>query len=161
MADTLSPVERSKRMARIRSRDTGPELVVRRMVHAMGYRYRLHRADLPGRPDLVFPGRKAVVYVHGCFWHRHPDPKCQLARLPKSKLGFWEPKLLLNRQRDETGFMIRRTEGLTIVTRGVTWTDADVRGIDENGISLCVLGGLLKLVEWPAIETLLVEELDA
>ena len=91
---------RSERMARIRGRDTKPELVVRRMLHAMGYRYRLHARDLPGKPDIVFRGRKLAVFVHGCFWHRHPDPACPLARLPKSRLDFWVPKLEANRARD-------------------------------------------------------------
>ena len=97
--DTLSPIERSKRMSLIRNRDTMPELVVRRLVHRLGFRYRLHRSDLPGKPDLVFSKRRKVVFVHGCFWHRHPD--CPLARLPKSRLGFWVPKLEKNRERDE------------------------------------------------------------
>ena len=100
MADTLSPIERSERMSRVRGKDTGPEMAVRRLVHAMGYRYRLHRADLPGKPDLAFPGRRAIIFVHGCFWHRHPDPNCRLARKPKSRLDFWEPKLNGNRARD-------------------------------------------------------------
>lgn len=98
--DTLSPKERSERMARVRGRDTKPEMIVRRLTHAMGYRYRLHRADLPGKPDLVFPGRRKVIFVHGCFWHRHDDPECRLARMPKSRLDFWGPKLERNRQRD-------------------------------------------------------------
>lgn len=100
MADSLTPKERSRRMAAIRGRDTKPELVVRRLVHALGYRYRLHGRGLPGRPDMVFPGRRAVIFVHGCFWHRHPDPTCPLARLPKSRLDFWLPKLEGNRRRD-------------------------------------------------------------
>lgn len=100
MADTLSPSERSERMSRVRGKDTKPELVVRRLVYGRGYRYRLHRRDLPGIPDLVFPSRKKVVFIHGCFWHRHPDPACKLARLPKSRLDFWLPKLEGNRQRD-------------------------------------------------------------
>jgi DNA mismatch endonuclease (patch repair protein) len=99
--DTLSPEARSERMSRVRGVDTKPELAVRRLVHGMGYRYRLHRRGLPGTPDLVFPGRKKVIFVHGCFWHRHPDPKCALARLPKSRLDFWLPKLEGNRERDE------------------------------------------------------------
>lgn len=88
-------------MARVRSKDTKPELIVRRLVHGMGYRYRLHAKDLPGKPDLVFRPRRKVVFVHGCFWHRHPDPGCPLARLPKSRLEFWLPKLEANRARDE------------------------------------------------------------
>jgi DNA mismatch endonuclease (patch repair protein) len=98
--DTLSPAERSARMARVRHRDTKPEIRVRRLVSAMGYRYRLQYKKVPGRPDLAFPGRRKVVFVHGCFWHRHPDPACQLARLPKSRLEFWVPKLEGNRARD-------------------------------------------------------------
>lgn len=100
MVDTLTPKARSERMARVRNRDTKPELVVRRMLHAMGYRYRLHAKDLPGKPDIVFRGRKKVIFVHGCFWHRHPDPACPLARMPKSRLDFWLPKLEANRARD-------------------------------------------------------------
>ena len=100
MTDTLTPKERSQRMSLVRGKDTKPEMFVRRLVHRMGYRYRLHRRDLPGTPDLVFPGRKKVLYVHGCYWHRHPDPKCKLARLPKSRLEFWLPKLEANAARD-------------------------------------------------------------
>ncbi len=99
--DTLSTKQRSERMSLVRDRDTKLEMAIRRLVHYMGYRYRLHRRDLPGTPDLVFSGRKKAVFVHGCFWHRHPDPACRLARLPKSKLDFWGPKLETNRKRDE------------------------------------------------------------
>lgn len=99
--DTLNPAQRSERMKRVRGRDTKPELLVRRLAHSMGYRFRLHRCDLPGTPDLVFPSRMKVIQVNGCFWHKHLDPKCPLARLPKSKLDFWGPKLETNRKRDE------------------------------------------------------------
>lgn len=100
MVDTLTHTQRSERMSRIRGRDTGPEWAVRRAAHAMGYRYRLHRRSLPGRPDLVFPSMRKAIYVHGCFWHRHPDPACKLARLPKSRVDFWMTKLQGNRERD-------------------------------------------------------------
>lgn len=100
MADTLSRMERSERMGRVRSVDTGPEIKVRRLVHKLGFRFRLHRKDLPGCPDLVFPRLRSAIFVHGCFWHRHPDPSCRLARLPKSRIDFWKPKLTANRQRD-------------------------------------------------------------
>lgn len=100
VADTLTKAERSARMSRIAGKDTRPEMVVRRLVHAMGYRYRLHRRDLPGKPDLVFPARRKVIFVHGCFWHRHADSACKLARLPKSRLDFWLPKLEGNAARD-------------------------------------------------------------
>ncbi|KRB21885.1 endonuclease [Mesorhizobium sp. Root695] len=87
-------------MARIHGRDTKPEMVVRRLLHGMGYRYRLHRGDLPGKPDIAFGKRKKAIFIHGCFWHRHDDPTCRLARLPKSRLEFWEPKLSANAKRD-------------------------------------------------------------
>jgi DNA mismatch endonuclease (patch repair protein) len=98
--DNETSAQRSKQMSRIRSKHTEPELLVRRLVHGMGYRYRLHRRDLPGSPDLVFPSRHKVILVHGCFWHRHPDPSCPLTRTPKSRLDFWIPKFEANRQRD-------------------------------------------------------------
>lgn len=98
--DSLTPLQRSERMSKVRSANTQLEMAVRRLVHGMGYRYRLHRKDLPGKPDLVFPGRRKVIFVHGCFWHRHGDPACRLARLPKSRLDFWLPKLSANEERD-------------------------------------------------------------
>jgi len=96
--DTLSRDERSRRMALIRCKDTKPELLVRRIARSCGYKFRLHVPDLPGKPDLVFPKLRKVIFVHGCYWHRHPG--CSLARLPKSKLRFWVPKLTENRRRD-------------------------------------------------------------
>jgi len=98
LADTLSPEERSRRMALVRSVDTKPEMRVRRAAHSMGYRYRLHAKDLPGKPDLVFRSRKAAILVHGCFWHQHTD--CKLARTPKSRIEFWRNKLEGNKVRD-------------------------------------------------------------
>lgn len=98
--DTMSPAERSERMSRVRGKGSKAELHVRALVHRMGYRYRLHGAKLPGKPDLVFAGRRKVIFVHGCFWHRHPDPACKLARMPKSRQDFWAPKLEGNRARD-------------------------------------------------------------
>lgn len=87
-------------MRAIRSKDTKPEMAVRRLAHAMGYRFRLHREDLPGKPDMVFPSRHAVIFVHGCFWHLHPDPDCKGARRPKSNTDYWHPKLTRNQTRD-------------------------------------------------------------
>jgi DNA mismatch endonuclease (patch repair protein) len=98
--DTLSRAQRSERMARVRAKDSHAEKRVRSIVHVMGYRFRLHGAKLPGKPDLVFASRQKVIFVHGCFWHRHPDPNCRLARLPKSRQDFWIPKLEGNRERD-------------------------------------------------------------
>ena len=85
-------------MRRIRRSGTKPEMRVRRAAHRLGYRFRLHRSDLPGTPDLVFPRLRKVVFVHGCFWHQHPG--CRLARQPKSRLNYWLPKFARNRQRD-------------------------------------------------------------
>jgi len=87
-------------MRRIRSRDTSPELTVRRIVHGLGYRYRLHRKNLPGRPDLVFVSRRKVIFVHGCFWHRHEAALCSDSRLPQSNASYWTPKLNANVERD-------------------------------------------------------------
>lgn len=98
--DSLTPEQRSERMGRIKGRNTRPEMVVRRLLHGLGYRYRLHARELPGRPDIVFRRRRLAIFVHGCFWHRHPDPACKLARLPKSRLDFWLPKLEGNATRD-------------------------------------------------------------
>lgn len=98
MADTLSPQERSKRMSLIRGTGSAPEMKLRRLVHGMGFRYRLHVKELPGKPDMVFLSRRAVIFMHGCFWHHHKG--CKLARFPKSKLDFWKPKLEENRKRD-------------------------------------------------------------
>lgn len=88
-------------MSLIRAKDTGPEMVVRRLLHSMGYRYRLHDRRLPGCPDLVFHSRRKAIFVHGCFWHRHNDSTCKLARLPKSRSEFWIPKLETNAARDQ------------------------------------------------------------
>jgi DNA mismatch endonuclease, patch repair protein len=97
--DNISLDERSAIMARVRSKNSRPELSVRKLVFALGYRYRLHARDLPGQPDIVFRKLRKVIFVHGCFWHRHSS--CALARLPKSRPDFWLPKLEGNRKRDE------------------------------------------------------------
>lgn len=97
--DNVSVKKRSEIMRNIRSKNTEPELFVRSMTHRMGYRFRLHAKYLPGKPDLVFPSRKKVIFVHGCFWHHHEG--CSDAAFPKSNKQFWIPKLLLNRERDQ------------------------------------------------------------
>lgn len=99
MMDTLSAKKRSKQMALVRAKNTKPELMVRQLTHGMGYRYRLHVKKLPGNPDLVFIKKKKAIFVHGCFWHRHP--KCKNTRMPKSRLEFWKPKLMGNARRDK------------------------------------------------------------
>ena len=103
-------------MAAIRHLDTKPEMIVRRVVFRLGYRYRLHDPSLPGRPDLVFPSRRAVIFCHGCFWHRHSATTCPLARLPKSRLDFWLPKLDSIRRRDEAVLERLEAEGWRVLT---------------------------------------------
>ena len=99
MVDNLTPRVRSKIMASVGQKNTEPEMVVRRLLHRLGYRYALHRRDLPGRPDLVFGPRRKVVFVHGCFWHGH---HCQKGRLPTSRVEYWSKKIENNRARDAT-----------------------------------------------------------
>src|SRR5436305_11503165 len=106
--DILSPDQRSARMALIRGADTKPEFAVRRLLHGLGYRYRLRAKDLPGKPDLVFRSRRKVVFVHGCFWHGHE--KCRMGRPPKSNLDFWLPKIESNQERDKR--VIRKLDDL-------------------------------------------------
>jgi DNA mismatch endonuclease (patch repair protein) len=98
MVDFLTPAQRSERMSRIRGKDSQPELALRRVLHRLGLRYRLHAKELPGKPDLVFPRHKAAVFVHGCFWHRHEG--CKIATTPKSNTPFWVEKFEKNVERD-------------------------------------------------------------
>ena len=98
--DTITPERRSENMRRIRSEDTSAEMAVRRLVHSLGYRYRLHRKNLPGRPDMVFPSRRKTILIHGCFWHQHEDERCRIVREPKSNQAYWVPKLERNKERD-------------------------------------------------------------
>jgi len=99
--DKLTAIARSANMAKIRSADTKPEMIVRRLLHARGYRYRLHRKDLPGKPDLVFGPRRKAIFIHGCFWHQHDEPECLDGRKPKSNTGYWHSKLARNIERDK------------------------------------------------------------
>jgi DNA mismatch endonuclease (patch repair protein) len=96
--DILTPAQRSHVMGLVRAKNTKPELAVRRLVHALGYRYRLHSGSLPGRPDMVFASRRKVIFVHGCFWHRHVG--CAKATTPKANAAFWLAKFRANRKRD-------------------------------------------------------------
>ena len=113
--DNLSCEDRSWCMSRIRSKGMKPELAVRSMVHRLGYRFRLHRQDLPGRPDLVLPRHKAVIFVNGCFWHWHPAPDCPIAGLPKSNLQYWKPKLERTRIRDQGHVTSLKDEGWRVL----------------------------------------------
>lgn len=107
MIDRVSKEKRSEIMRAVKSKNTTPEMIVRKLVFSMGYRYRLHRKSLPGSPDLVFPGRKKVIFVHGCFWHGH---RCKKGMPPKSKLSYWVPKLTANRERDRKVIKALRNE---------------------------------------------------
>ncbi|MEM5371015.1 DNA mismatch endonuclease Vsr [Paraburkholderia azotifigens] len=97
MTDRLSPERRSRLMQAVKGKNTAPELAVRSLLHALGYRFRLHRRDLPGTPDIVLPGRRCAIFVHGCFWHAHG---CRIGQPPKSRLDYWRPKLEANKDRD-------------------------------------------------------------
>ncbi len=97
MADHLTPEQRSDLMGKVTAKDTAPEMTVRRLLHGAGYRYRLHRKELPGKPDIVFASRKKVIFVHGCFWHQH---ECSKAKRPATNTEFWKEKLDRNIERD-------------------------------------------------------------
>ena len=118
-------MDRSANMRAIRSKGMRPELAVRSLVHKMGYRYRLHKKDLPGRPDLVFPSRRKVIFVHGCFWHAHKH--CKAAHLPKSNLEYWGPKLERNRTRDRKNIEGLNADGWESM---VVW-ECEVKTQDE------------------------------
>jgi DNA mismatch endonuclease, patch repair protein len=112
--DTLTVAERSARMAKIRSKNTKPELLVRKLAYHLGYRFRLHRTGLPGRPDLVFPSRRKVIFVHGCFWHAHEN--CKTANRPKSRRAYWDTKFENNRKRDQANCAALKRDGWRVLT---------------------------------------------
>jgi DNA mismatch endonuclease (patch repair protein) len=112
--DTLSVEERSERMARIRSKDTKPEMALRSLVHRLGYRFRLHRKDLAGSPDLVFPGAKKAIFMHGCFWHGHEG--CKIANRPKTRRDFWDEKFRRNKERDLLNEATLKAAGWDVAT---------------------------------------------
>ncbi|MNV10720.1 Very short patch repair protein [compost metagenome] len=112
--DRLTTQRRSWLMSRVKSKNTKPELVVRRLVFGMDYRYRLHAKNLPGQPDLVFPGRKKVIFVNGCFWHGHTD--CRYGRLPKSRVEYWQAKIEQNQARDRENTTLLEADGWQVLT---------------------------------------------
>jgi len=114
--DQFSSEKRSRIMATIQAANTKPELAVRRLVHGMGYRYRLHAKELPGKPDIVFPGRKKIVFVHGCFWHRHRG--CRYATSPKTRTDFWNEKFVKNVARDRRNRLALKKMGWAVM---VVW----------------------------------------
>ena len=122
--DILTKEERSARMGLVRGKDTGPEKLVRQILFALGYRYRLHRRELPGAPDLVFARKRRGIFVHGCFWHQHPG--CRLARIPKSNVDYWKPKLEGNRRWDLRNQRLLRKAGWRFL---VVW-ECETRKLD-------------------------------
>ena len=114
MTDVVNPQVRSRMMASIRGKDTKPELALRKALHGLGLRYRLHARDLPGKPDLVFPRFKTVVFVHGCFWHRHPD--CRYASTPATRPEFWSAKFAGNVARDQRVSTSLQANGWLVLT---------------------------------------------
>jgi len=120
MSDVHSPEQRSFNMSRIRSKDTKPELVVRSLVHQLGYRFRLHVQDLPGKPDLVLPAHRKVIFVHGCFWHMH---QCRYGRVsPATNAEFWSSKRQSNVSRDQRNRRQLRAEGWSVFVVWECWT---------------------------------------
>jgi len=114
--DRLTTEQRSRVMSRVRGKDTTPELIVRRIAHALGLRFRLQRRDLPGTPDLVFPRWRTAVFVHGCFWHRHPG--CRRASIPQTRIEFWRSKLARNVERDRAASAALKKAGWRVA---VVW----------------------------------------
>lgn len=115
-----------------RRADTRPEMIVRRLLHRMGYRYRLHAQDLPGKPDIVFRGRRIAIRVHGCFWHQHADPACPLAAKPRSNTGYWDAKLARNVARDA----LQQAALGALGWRAVTVWECECRDPDRLAIAL-------------------------
>lgn len=115
MMDKISPARRSNNMRHIRSSNTKPEITVRKILYSLGYRYRLHKKDLPGKPDLVFAKRKKIIFIHGCFWHQHNLTTCLDSKIPKSNKQYWNQKLKNNAQRDIRNQMALKELGWDIL----------------------------------------------
>lgn len=125
MFPDVSP-QRRRNMAAIRAKDTKPELGLRRLAHSLGYRFRLHVPNLPGKPDLVFLGRRKIVLLHGCFWHRHPDVLCRKAALPATRQDYWGPKLAANVARDQRNLALLAEAGWDVL---VVW-ECEMRALE-------------------------------
>jgi DNA mismatch endonuclease, patch repair protein len=138
MADVVSPETRSRMMAGIKGKDTKPEMIVRRGLHARGFRFRLHRRDLPGRPDLVLPMFRTACFVHGCFWHGHD---CPAFKWPKSRVAFWRDKIEGNRERDLRALQALAERGWHVET---VWECELKRSIDAVEKAIDVLAARIK-----------------
>jgi DNA mismatch endonuclease (patch repair protein) len=145
MVDVVDVMTRSRMMAGIRGKNTKPELVVRRYLHACGYRFRLHRKDLPGQPDLVLPKYKLAIFVHGCFWHRHEN--CVYATSPQSRCLFWEEKLTSNVKRDKIQLERLAVLGWRVL---VIWECGLKHSLDDiNGLQEMILCATQNDLTWP------------
>jgi DNA mismatch endonuclease (patch repair protein) len=141
VVDKISKQHRSWNMSRIKNRDTGPEMLVRKKLHEMGYRFRLHRKDLPGKPDIVLPKHKTIIFVHGCFWHRHPG--CKYAYTPKTRAEFWSDKFENNTKRDQNSQAKLKEAGWQV---GIIWEcetiDPEILSSKLKRILLSTNGGV-------------------
>lgn len=130
MADNITPEQRRLNMSRIRSAHTRPEKIVRSLAYGLGFRYRLHRKDLPGRPDLVFPSRRKVVFVHGCFWHMH---SCRYGRVvPKTNTEYWQNKRLANVRRDRSHVKLLKQQGWKVLILWECRTRKNLSGLRRS-----------------------------
>lgn len=145
MTDVVDSATRSRMMAGIREKDTLPELTVRRFLHARGYRFRLHRKDLPGSPDLILNKHRLVIFVHGCFWHRHPG--CFYATSPASRSDFWQNKLTRNAQRDEEQRLLLAGLGWRVL---VVWECGIKHAADTMGEITDFIASSQTLGHWPS-----------
>jgi len=127
VTDIVSSTERSRIMGLVKSKDTRPEMAVRKLCHSAGFRYRLHQKKLPGKPDLVFPARRKIIFVNGCFWHRHPDQTCKLTRTPKSRIEFWEKKFRATIERDQKNISLLENDGWDVL---IVWECEVEKGAD-------------------------------
>ena len=125
MTDIFSKEKRSWIMSRVSSKNTKPEIIVRKLLWSMGYRYRLHSARLSGKPDVVFPGRKKVIFIHGCFWHGHAH--CKLASIPQTNVEYWTAKINRNMERDKKNEALLRSAGWSVL---VVW-ECEIKNIDS------------------------------
>jgi DNA mismatch endonuclease (patch repair protein) len=137
MTDVLSPAQRKLNMSRIHGKDTKPEMTLRRALYARGVRYRLHRRDLPGCPDIVFMSRKTAIFVHGCFWHGH---SCSMFKMPSTRKEFWEEKIAQNQRRDNAAIQALAEQGWRVC---IVW-ECSMRGPNKQSISELVNS----IVDW-------------
>lgn len=129
-------------MRAVKGKDTKPEMIVRRLVHGMGFRYRLHRKDLPGKPDLAFGRRKKAIFVHGCFWHQHSESGCRGARMPATRSDYWRPKLTRNKERDERAIAELGRLGWDVLVVWECW----LKDVNRTGTVVeAFLGGVEKV----------------